>query len=225
MNKNYNELIKKYSSNIIIKRLDNYLTANRKNRINSVLNARLQSIQLAIESPSNINNALATVRSSEAMGISTVHIIASESEAVHARSITKGAVYWVDIVYYDTLKEFLNKIKSKHILLAGGTLKATKPLSSIPIENPICIMIGNEQSGLSNEAQAACQMTFKIPIYGMSESLNLSVSSAISLYDTTSRKRQLLKQPGDLTKQQRLDQQAKYYLNSINPRLIKGLFK
>lgn len=225
MNEVESELIKKYGSNVIIKRLDPYLTDNRKNRIQVILDARLKSIQLAIERPSDINNALAAVRSSEAMGISTVHIIAPESDAVYARSITQGAVYWVNVIYHDTLEDFLKTIKSQHILLVGGSLKAKQPLSSVPIEKPICIMIGNEQRGLSEQAQAACQIKFQIPMYGMSESLNLSVSAAISLYDTTTRKRESLKQQGDLTQQERLDQQASYYISSVKPRLIKGLFK
>lgn len=225
MQKIFNELIKKYSSETIIKRLDPYLTPNRKKRIETILASRLNSIQLAIECPSDINNALAAVRSSEAMGISTVHIIAPEGEAVHARSITQGAVHWVNIIYYENLKKFLNAMHSQNILLAGGTIDATKSLSDVPINKPICIMIGNEQRGLSDEAQAACHIKFQIPMYGMSESLNLSVSAAISLYDTTTRKRKSLKQLSDLTPQERLDQQAIYYLNSVKPRLVKGLFK
>lgn len=224
MNKKHSDLIKKYGGDAIVKRLDPYLTAKRKKRIAAVLDARLQSIQLAIEHPADINNALAAVRSSEALGISTVHIIAPESNAVYARSITQGAIYWVDVIYYETLAQFLNKINSQKIVLAAGALHATQPLSRMPIDQPLCIMLGNEQRGLSAAAQAACHLTFKIPMYGVSESLNLSVSAAISLYDTTSRKRALLKQDGDLTAQQRSVQQAGYYLNSVDARLI-GLFK
>ena len=109
-------------------------------------------------------------------------------------------------------------------MVAGGTVDATVALSDVPVEKPLCIIIGNEQRGLSKSAQAACDIRYQIPMFGMSESLNLSVSAAISLYDTTSRKRQLLKCASDLTQDQQATLRAQYYLNSVSARLSEALF-
>lgn len=220
-----NPLSEQYDPTTIIETLEPYVTARRQQRIKSVLDSRLQSIQLAIEAPSDINNALAAVRSSEALGISTVHIIEPEGDARSARTITQGAIYWVDVIYHDSLADFLSIIQSQSIILAGGTVNATEPLSNVPVEQPLCIMMGNEQRGLSPEAEKACDIRYTIPMFGMSESLNLSVSAAISLYDTTQRKRQQLKANGDLTPSEYTRLKSKHYLRSVDQRTAATLLK
>ncbi len=217
------QLIEKHGSETLIDVLGPYVTDNRKERINTVLNGRLRTIQLAMEAPSDLHNALAAVRSSEALGISTVHIICPEGDATAERTITQGAIYWVDVIYHDSLDDFLSVIKKEGFLLAGGAVTATEGLSSVAIEKPLCIILGNEQRGLTQAAQDACDIHYKIPMYGMTESFNLSVSAAISLYDTTNRKRAALQNDSDLNVAQRQQLQARYYLNSLAPRLITGL--
>ena len=223
MEKQDHHFIKKYGSHTLITLLEDFITEKRKQRIQAVLDNRLDSIQLAIESPADIHNALAAVRTSEALGITKVHIIAPQSDAIHARSITQGAIYWVDVHYYDHLSDFLAYITSENILLAGAMMNAEQPLASVPIEKPLCLFFGNEQRGLTKDAKKACHTTYHIPMVGMSESLNLSVSAAISLYDTTTRKRTLLHHPSDLSTEQRTHYQAQYYLNSVEPRLVMAL--
>ena len=209
----------------IIEALEPYITEPRKQRIEAVLARRLYNLQLAIESPCDINNALAAIRTCEALGISQVHIISPDSSASCAQSITQGAIYWVDIHFYDTLSDFLTYVKTNSFMLAGGSLKAKQTLSDVSIDKPLCIMVGNERCGLSKEALAACDILYKIPMVGMSESMNLSVSAAISLYDTSQRKRQALKADNDLTPQQSSRLKAKYYLQSVSSRLANALLK
>ena len=85
---------------------------------------------------------------------------------------------------------------------AEGGLKEVLPLDKIPLDHPVCLVFGNEIRGLSPQAVRSCEHLFTIPMYGMTESLNLSVSAAISLYETLRRKRMLLGRPGDLTTEQ-----------------------
>ncbi len=222
-NTQFQSLVDQAGSETIIRLLEPYLTPQRQQRIDTVIANRLTSIELAIESPADINNALACVRSSEALGISTVHIIAPESEEAHPRGITQGAIYWLDVVYHKTTEDFLASMSQKNIVLAGGILQAKTDVSEIPIDNPVCLVMGNEQRGLSKKMLQSCDIEYAIPMYGMSESLNLSVSAAVSLYSTTARKRQQLKTNGDLNPKEKEKLKALYYLNSVDPRLIDGL--
>lgn len=94
-----------------------------------------------------------------------------------------------------------------------------------PGYSTVCLMIGNEERGLSDAALQACQWPYKIPMYGMSQSLNLSVSAAISVYDITRRYRAALSpRTGDLTAAEQRALTARYYLNSLETRLLDGLF-
>ncbi len=209
----------KYAPDVIIETLLPYINGTRAQRIENVISGRLNSIQLAIEAPSDINNAFAAIRTAEALGVGKVHLISSEGSALTVRPITQGACYWVDILYHNSLQDFINYATQNKLHLAGGTLDATMPLSEVQVTQPLCILIGNEQRGLSLDAQTNCDYRYKIPMVGMSESMNLSVSAAISLYDTTQRKRQLLKRNGDLTLAEQQYTRAHYFLNSVAPRL------
>ena len=218
------KIIEQHGAKTIIEALDPYINDQRKKRINTILENRLNSIQLAIECPFDIKNALAAVRSSEALGISTIHIIRPEGDPGSMRRLTQGAFHWINILFYENLERFIEKIKSENFLLAGGVVNAPMNLTKISVKKPLCLMIGNEHHGLSEKAKSACDFLYSIPMAGMSESLNLSVSAAISLYDTTQRKRQALKKQGDLTTEQVTETRAHYYLNSVNRRLVDGLF-
>ncbi|MDF1653642.1 MAG: RNA methyltransferase [Coxiellaceae bacterium] len=220
----YKDILDNHPSADIIEKLTPFVSDTRKSRIADVIAGRLASIQLAIEAPSDINNALAAVRSAESLGVSQVHLICPEGDAVAAKPITQGAFYWVSIHYHDNLKAFLDYCKNEGLLIAGGTVTATQPLHQVPVDKPLCILIGNESRGLSDAAVSACDIEYKIPMVGMSESLNLSVSAALSMYDTTQRKRQLLNGNSDLSIEQQQALQALYYLNSANARMYPHLF-
>ena len=86
-------------------------------------------------------------------------------------------------------------------------------------------MVGNEHRGLSQACIDELDYPYTIPMCGMTESLNLSVSAAISLYDVAQRKRSTLSQPGDLNSSEFQQEQARYYLNSVNQRLLNGFVR
>jgi len=219
-------IIDHFGAHKVIEALAPFVNEKRKKRIEKILLNRLGSIQLAIELPSNINNALAAVRSSEAFGISKIHIITPKNDtAFSIQSVTRGAFRWTEIIFHTTFKKFYRQIKAENYLLAGGVTDHTHTsLCQLPIENPLCILIGNERRGLSAAAKAECDLLYHIPIVGMSESLNLSVSAAISLYETSKRKRISIQCLGDLSLEARRKLKASYYMNSVNERLINTLF-
>ncbi len=224
-NKLCEQLFYQHNPDKIIKILSPYLSDHRKSRIDAVIQHRLNSITLAIENPADINNALACVRTSEALGLSTVHIISPEHDARYINPITQCAFYWVDIVFHDTFESFLKMMKVENRIIAGAVVNAEKTVSTMPIEKPLCILIGNEKRGLSDQAKKACNILFTIPICGMIDSLNLSVAAAIALFDVTQRKRSALQNQTDLSAESAQQLRAKYYLNSVEVRLATQLLK
>lgn len=226
MNENTYKLIYQHGADKILTQLQAYVSPRRQQRIIEILNNRLQSIQIALEMPADIHNAYAVIRSSEIFGLTKVHIITPEKNlaSTSIRPISKGAMDWVEIIYYQNIEQFLQAMQAQNIRLAGASLRAEHNLNSIPLEGPVCLVLGSECKGLSITAEQACDWRFKIPMFGMTESYNLSVAAAISLYETTGRKRLLLNQCGDLDAQEWRYLQACYYLNSVNPRLVNALF-
>lgn len=219
-----NLLIKRYGAENIIAKIQAYVSPRRQQRIQAVLDNRLQSIQVALEMPADIHNAFAVIRSCEIFGIVKIHIIAPEKIVSGMRAISKGAMDWVEIIFYNEVREFLQEMQQHNFQLIGALPQAGVTVSNIPIDQPLCLMLGNEHSGLSSAAKQACNSYYQIPMFGMTESLNLSVAAAISLYETTQRKRNALQQSGDLMPFFRKKLQAHYYLNSVNSRLTNALF-
>ena len=218
------QILLKQSPEKIIDALSPYLTDQRKARIEAVLQHRIESITLAIEHPADINNALAAVRTCEALGIATIHIISPQHHAQYINSITKSAFYWVNIVMHKTLSDFLPQMKKEKRIIAGAVLQTQKKLATLSIDQPLCILIGNEQRGLTDDAKKACDILFSIPMCGMVESLNLSVAAAIAVFDLTERKRAQLQNKTDLSLHAANQLRAKYYLNSVDIRLATHLF-
>jgi tRNA (guanosine-2'-O-)-methyltransferase len=224
MNETSQILLKRYGAEKIIAQLEPFVSRRRQQRISEVLDNRLLSIQVALEMPADIHNAFAVIRSCEIFGIGRIHIIAAEKTISGMRPISKGAMDWVEIIFYKNIQDFLTGIREQNIRLAGAIPQASHSLDCIDLTGPVCFFLGNEHSGLSAEAQAACDWHYHIPMFGMTQSLNLSVAAAISLYESTQRKRHEMQKSGDLTASERKILQAQYFLNSVNARLMNALF-
>lgn len=207
----------------IIKTLTPYLTEERIKRIDSVLSNRIHSVQVAVESPYDVHNGLAIVRTAEAMGVSRVHFIQAEMRKGQGKATTRSALKWTHLMRHDTLPNFLGK-KGK-FLLAGASLDAATPLDDLPLEQPICFLFGNEQRGLTDDAKEACDFLYHVPMHGMVESYNLSVSAAITLHDYLKRKRSSMDRSGDLTEEEYLEEKAHFYVRSLGAQTAHSILK
>lgn len=203
-----------YSPSRVIEILSPILTDNRKEKIEAILDNRIGSVQVAFENPFDIHNAFAVMRTCEALGVNDIHIVGKRPTKSKGKSTTSGAYRWIDLHYHQNLEKFLAMRDTGH-LLAGAAIDGEYPLAELPVDRPICLIFGNENEGLTTSAITACDRTYKIPMYGMTESLNLSVSAAISLYDILGRKRQQLGKGGDLSSSKRELIKARCYIRSV----------
>ena len=211
-----------------LERLRPYVTESRQQRIEQVLQHRVRTLHVAVERPHDPHNAAAIVRTAEALGCGPVHAISDISGILRARKTTKGAMYWVETHHYRDLGDFLAIIRSSGMRLAGACVhgRDTIDLAELPIDRPLCVMFGNESTGLSDEALAACDHRFTIPMVGMSESLNLSVSAGITLHDLLQRKRGWLAtrgRSGDGDNAWLVRTRVRWYARALDDRLVRHL--
>ena len=232
----------------VIKRLEPYITAKRQQRIKYCLQHRLSDIHLAMESTADIHNAMAAVRSAEAFGIVHIHIVTPEGDAKSIRRLTRGAHHWVKLHTHEQFDDFKNYLRQQQLHCAGAVLGGETALNQLPLTQPLCLLLGNEQRGLSTEARLACDTRYQIPMHGMSESFNLSVAAAISLYDVTQRKRsllaneqsstlsstsssspngqpQIMQQTGNLSSLEYNELLARHYIHTLDQRIVTELLK
>ena len=218
------KILEKASPDSILKTVAPYIPEKRHEKIKSVLEGRIKQIGVAMEAPSNIHNAAAVVRTAEALGTFHIHVVAPRDTAIQSPGITQGAFKWVDIQFHEKVATLASLSKKKGFRLVGTALEATQSLSSVDIATPFCLLLGNETEGLSSEALSYCDDICTIPMFGMSQSLNLSVSASVGLYDLTQRYRQHIQQRGDLSHQQKLYWEAYYALLSVNGKFVKELY-
>lgn len=207
----------------VVEGLAPFLSESRRAAIERVLGARLASVHVAVECPEDPYNAAAVVRTAEALGVLNVHVVGAPPGALHARKTTQGSFNWLHTSHHAELDALLAALRPRGVRLFGAAPTAQCTLEELSVDAPFCLLFGNEGTGLSEAALAACDLSFRIPMAGMSESLNLSVSAAIALYATTGARRRLLGAQSDLDADARLREQARYYARSVDRRLLRAL--
>jgi tRNA (guanosine-2'-O-)-methyltransferase len=217
-------LVVEHGAERVTQALGPFLTEARRTRIEGVLDGRMATVHVAIEAPSDPRNAAAVVRTCEALGAMDVHVIAAEARALCSRDVTQGSFHWVRTHHHERIEEFLALARLRGVRLYGACMDGGEPVTRLGVDEPFCLMFGNEQRGLSVTARRACDALFHVPMVGMSESLNLSVAAAISLFEMLRRKRTDGLQ-GDLDASARDSLRASYYLGSVDPRLVQGLLR
>jgi tRNA (guanosine-2'-O-)-methyltransferase len=207
----------------IVARLAPHLTDRRRARIESVLASRLGSIELAIEEPYDPHNAAAAVRSAEAFGVDVIHVVAAHARVLRLRRTTAGTFHWVELVEHADFAAFSLHRRARGMLLAGACVDGTVALSDLPVDRPICLLLGNEHRGLSEQARADADLCFSIRTVGFAESLNLSVAAAIALHDLTSRRRAWIGRDGDLDPDPAARRRAAWYVRSVDARTARAV--
>ncbi|MDO6854335.1 RNA methyltransferase [Cellulophaga lytica] len=166
--------------------LENIISEERKTRFLDILKDRTNYITVAIEDVFQMHNTSAVIRSCDAFGVQTAHLIESKYSEPLDKNIAMGAQQWVTTPRYNTTTECIDTLRKD-----GYKIIATSPhtdsylLDDFKIDDKIALFFGTEKSGLSQEVLDKADGYVKIPMVGFSESLNISVSAAILLQHLT----------------------------------------
>lgn len=149
---------------------------------------RTRHLTLVLEDIYQSQNASAVFRTVECFGIQDVHLIENQNSYGVNRRVLKGADKWLTIKHHNQPNVNNTPLCFEQLKKDGYKILATTPTASLSIQDvdvtqKIAIVMGNELHGLSEEAQEAADMKVKIPMEGFTESLNLSVSAAICIYE------------------------------------------
>lgn len=175
----------------VIDFLSTYITDHKKDLMEEVLAQRTNFITVALEDIYQPHNASAVIRTADCFGIQNVHIIEGRNTYEVNPQVVRGSEKWVDINKYsgpgnNTLKCFA-ELKARGYKLVGTTPHVTgHDLHEYVMDQPVALVFGTEESGLSEYAMQEVDDFIKIPMYGFTESFNLSVSAAICLHQLTS---------------------------------------
>ncbi len=207
--------------------LASHLTERRRSLFERVVKQRTYFITVVVEDIYQERNASAVVRTAECFGVQSVHIIENHHEYKIAKGIAKGAQKWLDLYVYDEKQTDNTAICLQSLKQRGYKLVAATPhaedcyIHELDLSNPIAFIMGGEKEGLSATALKMAEAFVKIPIYGFTESYNISVATAIILYETTRRLRLNSQIKWCLNHQEQLELLIKWTLKCIsNPSKI-----
>ena len=134
-----------------------------------------------VQEPGNLGTI---IRTSDAAGADAVIILKGTCDVFMQKTIraTAGSIFNIPIIYSGTDK-FLEWLKLNGIMLIATALDSGKSIFDAGLKNPIAFVFGNEAHGVSSEIKKKADLILKIPIYGKAESLNVSASAAVCLYE------------------------------------------
>lgn len=178
----------KHDKAALIEQLLEYVTDNKREKMQAVLENRTRYITVVLEDLFQPHNASAALRTCDIFGVQDVHVVEDKHTFKAVPTIAMGASKWVDVHSYSSIMDAITELKKQ-----GYRIVATTPhtdcytLPTLPLDQKTALIFGSEQTGLSPEALAAADTFVKIPMYGFVESFNVSVSVALCLYDVINR--------------------------------------
>jgi tRNA (guanosine-2'-O-)-methyltransferase len=179
----------------LIQHLSTFVTPQRFSLFQNVVEDRTRYISVLLEDIFQPHNASAVLRSCDCFGIQDVHIVENENEYTINPDVALGASNWLNLYRYnDQAGNTLNAITA--LKEKGYRIIATTPhTDDINLEDfdlskgKFVLMFGSELPGLSETALQHADEYLKIPMYGFTESFNISVSAAIILHHLTNKLR------------------------------------
>ncbi|HZF51354.1 MAG TPA: RNA methyltransferase [Polyangiaceae bacterium] len=200
----------------IIRVLEGFATPERRARVLSVFDARLDSVTVVMDAPHDPHNGAAVLRSCDAFGLQRLHVIERSERFLSSRTVSRGSERWVEARTYGRSQDAIDALTA-----SGHELVATHPEGELVPDNlktvpRLALVLGNERDGIHEELMAACRRSVRIPMRGFAESLNVSVTAAILLQHATEGR------PGDLSELERTKLYARTLILTV-PRATEVL--
>ncbi len=178
----------------LILHLEQFVTEPRQARLKEVLHLRTRHIAVVLEDLYQTQNISAVMRSCECYGVQDAYIVENRNEFNVHKDISMGADKWLTLHHYPyaehNMKQCIDDLHTK-----GYTVVATLPdekqktIFDIAVAQKTAFLFGTELTGLSEEAVACADYNVLIPMYGFTESFNISNSAAIILSHASERLR------------------------------------
>lgn len=138
---------------------------------------------MALVSPQDPGNVGTILRTMDAVEADALFILDGGVELYNPSVVraSMGALFWIPVVQA-SFGEFVHWAKKNNISLVGTSAHGTVDYQSLHPKQPWCLVLGNEQKGLSDEQLVTCEQVVSLPMKGRISSLNLSVAAGILMY-------------------------------------------
>lgn len=180
----------------LLDHLSTYITPKRHELFNKVLDKRTRHLTVVLEDIYQAQNASAVLRTCDCFGIQDVHIIETRNEFQDNREVSLGSSKWLSLKKYNNSDN--NSLAAiQQLKKQGYRIVATTPhtndqeLQNFDIaQGKTALVFGSELPGITDTILNEADEFLKIPMYGFTESFNISVSAAITLHHLTLKMRE-----------------------------------
>lgn len=194
----------------LLEQLLNSLSEHKAGLFEKIIPNRTRHLTVVLEDIFQSQNASAVLRTADCFGIQDVHIIEKRNEYTLNPDVALGSSKWLSMYKYNEPEQNNTLAAFKHLKEQGYQIVATTPhqddvmLDKLDITKKTAIVFGTEREGLSEDAINNADVHMKIPMYGFTESFNISVSAALCMYQL-SEKMRASEIDWKLTKEEELD--------------------
>jgi tRNA (guanosine-2'-O-)-methyltransferase len=172
--------------------LTGFISENKKNKFEANILQRTKYLTLVLEDIFQPHNASAVLRTCDCFGVQDVHIIENSNKYQVNPDVALGSSKWLTLYKYNAGENnttaCLQRLKADgYRIVATTPHKNDHTPEDLPLDQKIALVFGTELEGLTGEAIAMADDFVKIPMYGFTESLNISVSAALLIRSLTER--------------------------------------
>ncbi|BEM30583.1 tRNA (guanosine(18)-2'-O)-methyltransferase [Serratia marcescens] len=149
-----------------------------------MLATRQPDLTVCLEQVHKPHNVSAIIRTADAVGVHQVHAVWPTTRMRTLVSSAAGSNSWVSVKTHPTIGDAVGHLKAQGMQILATNLSARAvDFREVDYTRPTCVLLGQEKTGITEEALALADRDIVIPMIGMVQSLNVSVASALILYE------------------------------------------
>lgn len=184
----------KNQKELLLLKLISFISDNKKALFDQIIQNRTRYLTLVLEDIYQPQNASAVLRTADCFGIQDVHIIENRNEYFINPEVALGASKWLSIHRYNEAEnntlQVIRKLKTEgYRIVATMPHKSDISLYDMDMNQKTALFFGTELNGLSTVVQEHADLFVKIPMYGFTESYNISVSAALCIQELNKKMR------------------------------------
>ena len=165
------------------------INPKRQQRIEDILSRKQPTLEVMLDNVSNSQNISAIIRSCDGVGVLNLYYSTPEDLDLRIhKTITQGTHRWINRERIDAHEKiaFLKaKQKEKFQVIVTHLAQDSISFSKVDYTKPTILVMGNEKDGVSQEVIDLADEVIIIPMRGMAQSLNVSVATALILYEAS----------------------------------------
>ncbi len=186
-------------------------TQRRLDKLSAALGHTQSDLTIVMENIHDPHNVSAILRSCDAVGVRKVNLLyTTEKFPRVGKKSSASANKWVEKEKFNSVSDCYGSLRGNGFLVAASVVGANSlSLYDLDLRKRVAFVFGNEHRGVSAEAASSADVCFQIPMFGMVQSLNVSVACAITLYEALRQRMQ----SGDYERQKMDDADFKKRLN------------